>query len=134
LKQLWQFLLRVENFERKERMLLFWFVHYKKKSMVILAISFFPLFCLYVLKPFLCLFFCFQIDCDEEGARIVRCSTKSKKKDDKKVLPSLALILWFPPCHHLCHHHCTIKWNVRKINPCSSGNTRKRKWWNCWDI
>jgi hypothetical protein len=35
------------------------------------------------------LFFGFLTDCDEEGTRIVRCSTKSKKKNDKKVLPLL---------------------------------------------
>ncbi len=115
LKQLWQFYLRVENFEKKESMLFFWFVHYKKKLMVIVAISFSPLFFVYLSSNLFCVcFFGFLINCDEEGTRIVRCSTKSKKKDDKKVLPLLALVLWLPPCHHLCHHHCTIRRNVRK--------------------
>ncbi len=98
-------------------MLFFWFVHYKEKLMVNVAISFSPFFfCLFVLKPFLCLFFGFLIDCDEEGTRIVRCSTKPKKKDDKKVLPLLALVLWLPLCHHLYHHHCTIRRNARKFS------------------
>ncbi len=96
-------------------MLFFWFVHYKKKLMVNVAISFFPFFFVYLSSNlFLCLFFGFLPDCDEEGTRIVRCSTKPKKKDDKKVLPLLALVLWLSLCHYLYHHHCTIRRNARK--------------------
>lgn len=134
LKQLWRFRLRVEKIEKKERMLFFGLCIIRKNQWSLWPFLSFHFFCMYVLKPFFCLFFGFQIDCDEEGARIVRCSTKSKNEDDKKVLPSLALVLWLPPCHHLCHHRCTIRRNVRKMNPHNHGNTRKRKWWTCWNI
>ncbi len=56
-------------------------------------LSFFNFSTCLLFKLFLCLFFGFQIDCDEEGTRIVKCSIKMTKKDNKKVLSSSALLL-----------------------------------------
>ncbi len=127
--------------ETKDKLLFFGPPIARRKNDLWLWPSLFLQFlCMSIFKFFLCLFFGFQIDCDEEGTRIVKCSIKMTKKDNKKVLSSSTLLLWSPTCHCLCHycasHHCcTIRRNMRKMNPHNNNNnnnTRRRECNDMW--